>query len=115
MILVRHLLALLVILTMVATTGSMAVMRDRDAGVQAMVICNGAGLQTILLDANGEPVDPAPICPDCTMVMLAEGPPAPLLVLRGAEQKLAQVLVQASQSYVRLDKGALKARAPPVG
>ena len=114
MIFVRRLFAAFLVLTMVATTGAMAVMRDRDAGTQAMVICNGFGLQTILLDANGEQVDPAPVCPDCTMVVLAEGP-TPLLVLLGSAQKIEMVLTEASQSYVRMDKDALKARAPPVG
>lgn len=115
MIFARRFFAIFLMLTMVATTGAMAVMRDRDAGVQAMVICNGAGLQTILLDAQGEPVEPAPICPDCTMVLLAEGPSAPPLLLRRAAKELDLVVVQASQSYIRLDKSVLKARAPPVG
>ncbi|RLJ60473.1 hypothetical protein BCF46_0674 [Litoreibacter meonggei] len=114
MIHIRRLFAAFLVLTMVATTGSMAVMRDRDAGTPAMVICNGSGLQTILLNAHGDPVDPAPICPDCTMVMLADGPP-PVMVLRGDAQKMDLVLAQASQSYVQTSKGALNARAPPVG
>jgi len=115
MILVRRLFAVFVVLTMIATTGTMAGMRDRDAGTHAMVICNGSGLQVILLDANGERVDPAPICPECTMVVLAEGPPPPFMVLRGDAKKITLARVQASQLHVRLDKTALKARAPPVG
>ena len=116
MILARRLFAVFLMLAMVATTGSMAMMRGPGAaGAQAMVICNGAGLETILIDADGEPVDPAPICPKCTMVMLADGPPPPFMVLRGEAQKMALVLAQSSQSYVRMDKSGLKARAPPVG
>ncbi len=115
MILARRLFAMFLVLTMVATTGSMAMMRDRDAGAQAMVICNGAGLQTILLDASGEPVDPAPICPECTMVTLAEGPLAPVMTLCGAPHQMTLVFAHVSQSYVRLNKSNLKARAPPVG
>lgn len=115
MILLRRLFAAVLMLTMIATTGSMAVMRDRDAGAHVMVICNGAGLQTILLDANGEQVDPAPICPDCTMVALAEGPPTPQLLLCGDAKAMDLVQVQASQTYVRRDNTALNARAPPVG
>ncbi|SFR56259.1 hypothetical protein [Litoreibacter janthinus] len=115
MTLFRHLFAAFVMLTMVATTGSMAVMRDRDAGTHAMVICNGAGLQTILLDANGDEAEPAPICPDCTMVLLAEGPLEQTLVLLGNVRTPELVALQTSQSYIRLDKSDLKARAPPVG
>jgi len=115
MILIRRLFAVFLALTLIATTGSMAGMRDRDVGTRAMVICNGSGLQVILLDANGERVDPAPICPECTMVVLAEGPPPPFMVLRGDAKKIPLMWAQASQFYVRLGKSALKARAPPVG
>lgn len=115
MIFVSRLFAAFLVLTMVATTGSMAVMRDRDAGTQTMVICNGAGLQTILLDANGERVDPAPICPDCTMVVLADAPHTPDMVLQGVLCDAELMQLRASQAYAQRGNAALNARAPPVG
>lgn len=115
MIFVRQLFALLLVLTMVATTGSMAMMRDRDAGAHAMVICTGVGMQTILVDANGDKVEPAPMCPDCTMVLLANGPAAPELVVQLPARRLEVALSATSQAYVREGSSTLKARAPPVG
>ncbi|EPX80888.1 hypothetical protein [Litoreibacter arenae] len=115
MILARQVLAIVLVMTMVATTGSMAAMRDRDAGTQAMVICNGAGLQTILLDANGERVDPAPICPDCTMVVLAPAPASPDVILCDGVAGAALWVALAAPMTARNDRGGPQARAPPVG
>lgn len=115
MMIVRQLFALLLVLTMVATTGSMAMMRDRDAGAQVMVICTGAGLQTILLDANGGRVDPAPMCPDCTMVALAGAPVSSGLEICAPVGRMELVLIQSSQAVARRDNAGVSARAPPVG
>lgn len=115
MIFLRRLFAMILVITMVATTGTMAVMRDRDVGAQAMVICTGVGLHTILVDANGERVDPAPICPECNVMTLAAGAPAPLVMLSGRLRQLDQVTTLRSQPYVRRAKGAVNVRAPPVG
>ena len=115
MMFLRQLFSVLLVLTMVATTGSMAMMRDRDAGAQAMVICNGAGLQTILVDGNGEKVDPAPLCPDCTMVLLAEGAVSPDVLLERFARKVEVSRPQDSQAYIREGVSALNARAPPLG
>ncbi|MEP3347839.1 MAG: DUF2946 family protein [Litoreibacter sp.] len=113
--LISRLFTALLVLTMIATTGSMAAMRDSTSGAQAMVICNGAGLQTILIDADGEQVDPAPICPDCTMVHVHAATSAPELVLQGEVRKSELDLMAHSQPYIRHSYLALKARAPPIG
>lgn len=109
-----RLFSLLLVLTMVATSGSMAMMRDRSAGGQAVVICNGAGLQTIQVDANGERIELAPICPKCTTAMLAQAP-ARAIVLRGAAMQVPLVIVRASQHKTHLRRDGVQARAPPIG
>lgn len=36
-----------------------------------MVICSGGAVVTVQTDANGNPIGPVHICPDCAMTLLA--------------------------------------------
>jgi len=65
----RHNIASLLLAILIALTSvTMAVARGqmRDA-TGTMVLCTGAGAVTVQVDANGEPVGPAHICPDCAI------------------------------------------------
>ncbi|MBU2891171.1 DUF2946 family protein [Celeribacter halophilus] len=68
----RTINALVVALLLVVTSQSMAVARGtmRDA-TGAVVICTGTGPLTVLTDADGQPVGPAHICPDCALSVIA--------------------------------------------
>ena len=72
---IRHLFALLLALTLAASSVSAAVMQSEMQGAQQMVICSdspaGSGLTTITLDATGKPIDRAHHCPDCTAAIAA--------------------------------------------
>lgn len=68
----RTIKAVLVALLLIVTSQSMAVARGtmRDA-TGAVVICTGTGPITVLTDADGQPVGPAHICPDCALSLIA--------------------------------------------
>ncbi len=53
------------------TSTSMAVARGQmyDA-TGAIVLCTGTGPMTVLVDHEGQPVEQAPICPDCAFSFL---------------------------------------------
>lgn len=92
----RHMLLGLMAAVMVLTSGTMALARTSPGGQapngQTIVICTGMGLSTVTLDANGNPVDPSPICPDCALHSVAlldahprmAGPASTLTVLQPA-------------------------------
>ncbi|HEY9020844.1 MAG: hypothetical protein QUV10_10020 [Paracoccaceae bacterium] len=72
----RPLAAIAMALLLVLTAQSMAVARGMPGAAGSVVLCTGTGPVTILTDAEGQPVGPAHICPDCTLsliVMLAQG------------------------------------------
>lgn len=54
---------------------SIAQMRAMPDAVSVMVLCTGTGAVTIAVDQEGQPVEPAPICPEC-LVSFAIGPDA---------------------------------------
>ncbi len=70
MTLLRTFMLALMALAMVLTSGTMALARTAPDG-QSIVICTGMGLSTVTVDADGNEVDPSPICPDCVMHSLA--------------------------------------------
>jgi hypothetical protein len=56
-------LAVLIALTSTAT----AMSQLRGAAVGEMVICTGHGMRTVLMDAQGQPVDAKVQCPECLL------------------------------------------------
>lgn len=66
----RSLLIGLLAAAMVLTSGAMALARTAPDG-RSVVICTGMGLSTVTLDAQGNEMAPAPICPDCLTQHLA--------------------------------------------
>ncbi len=69
----RRLLAICLALTLVGTSGAMAVARGQMAAEPGMlvVICVGAETDTLLVDAKGNPIHASHICPDCALTGLA--------------------------------------------
>lgn len=68
----RTIKAVLVALLLIVTSQSMAVARGtmRDA-TGATVLCTGTGPITVLTDADGQPIGPTHICPDCALSVIA--------------------------------------------
>ncbi|NIY77992.1 hypothetical protein HCZ23_00710 [Celeribacter sp. HF31] len=68
----RTIKAVLVALLLIVTSQSMAVARGtmRDA-TGAVVLCTGTGPITVLTDADGQPIGPTHICPDCALSVIA--------------------------------------------
>lgn len=64
-------MGVLLALTLVVGSVGMAVARGQARPVQTLVICTGHDLATITLNADGEPVGPRHLCPDCVPAGLA--------------------------------------------
>lgn len=89
----RILLALLLTLTLAATSVSAAVMRSEMQGATEMTICSDigeTGVTTIRLDATGKPIPAHHSCPDCTAAHATALilPPAALLAPDTAARRL---------------------------
>jgi len=112
MSLLRRLTALCLIVTLVATSGAMAALRDNADGVQRLVICTGMGPQAILIGADGAEIDPAPICPECTMVLQAGPLPAMSRMLPLA-LPMPLATLDAPQTQANVAPRGHRPRAPP--
>lgn len=66
----RPLVAIALAMLLVLTAQSMAVARGMPGAAGSIVLCTGAGPVTILTDAEGQPVAPAHVCPDCTLSLI---------------------------------------------
>jgi len=108
-----RLLSFMLALLIAVTSQQMAVARavTTDAAGQ-FILCTGQGVVTVTLDANGGPVAPAHICPDCALNILDV---AADFTASGSSvvhmQILAQTPVTASQ-YPVIPTSS-NARAPP--
>lgn len=63
--LVRYLLALMLALMLSGTSITMAVARGQAQGGMIVTLCSANGLETLVLDAQGNPVPARHICPYC--------------------------------------------------
>ena len=70
---IRHLLTLLLALTLASTSVHAAMTHAEMQGATQMEICADAsgGVMTITLDASGKPIPSAHLCPDCTAATAA--------------------------------------------
>ncbi|HCP80938.1 MAG TPA: hypothetical protein DIT67_04870 [Octadecabacter sp.] len=66
-----HVLSFVLALLIAVTSQQMAMARGmaRDASGQ-VILCTGQGVQTVTLDAQGEPMGPVHICPDCALTLM---------------------------------------------
>ena len=63
-----HLLAVSLALLIAVTSQHMALARGMSTDVAGQVIlCTGQGVTTVAVDAQGNPVGPVHICPDCAL------------------------------------------------
>ncbi|MCW1952074.1 MAG: hypothetical protein KIH44_012000 [Octadecabacter sp.] len=67
-----RILTLTLALLIAVTSQQMAMARGiaRDAAGQ-VILCTGQGVTTVTLNAQGEPMGPVHICPDCALTLMA--------------------------------------------
>ncbi|MBD3679347.1 MAG: hypothetical protein HUJ27_13245 [Rhodobacteraceae bacterium] len=70
----RSILSVLLAVSLALTTVGMGGARGAMASTQSVVICAGGEPVRMLLDSHGQPVEPAPHCPDCVIGALAVAP-----------------------------------------
>jgi len=110
----RRLAGLTLALTIALTSVTMALARGqtRDAA-GIMIICSGAGVVSVSVDADGDPVGPVHICPDCALGALAWVDIGSTLSLPDrAEFRLS--FVSEHVSVPGLGWSAPRARGPPL-
>ncbi len=108
----RAVLGLLLVMLLSVTSVTAAVARGQMAGAVDMVICAGAGLATVTLDATGQPVE-AHHCPVCTAAGSGVGVPVAASVARPATRAEA-VRFGAGIALRKVGAGEPVARGPPV-
>ena len=104
--------ALALALLLVLTAQSMAVARGMPGAAGSIVLCTGTGPVTILTDAEGQPLGPAHVCPDCTLsliVTIADAAPATSRPLGRAEALVLPASIPVLQRSVH----PFSARDPP--
>ena len=106
--------ALILSLVLTATAQNMALARGQTMVAGQMVICTGTGVATVQIDADGNPVEPTHICPDCALTLLIFAGAAPAEPQPSGIYRAVVFGVEASQGRDAQTVGA-KARAPPVG
>ena len=109
----RRLMAVALALVIALTSSHMVLARSHAAAVDRVVICSGYGVMTIDLDADGNPIGPVHLCPECMaahgFAVLAD--PARVLRPETTALSLAWALVK-TDHYGRAPI-ALRARAAP--
>lgn len=108
----RPLAAIALALVLVLTAQSMAVARGAPGIAGTVTLCTGTGPVTLLTDAEGQPLGPSHICPDCTLT-LGTAPAGPVLALSPVALRIEPLLPR--DTSVRLDAGPqpFSARDPP--
>jgi hypothetical protein len=93
---------------------SLAQARHYDHNGLKMVLCTDDGYQTIVLDAQGNPVPITHPCPDCVAAMAAQDLPAPLKLLVPNAAPQMVVFAQISRDAAGRMPPPSHARGPPL-
>lgn len=75
----RQTLIGLLALVVALTSSQMVTARAEAAAVDRIVICSGYGVMTVDVDAEGNPVGPMHLCPECVAAHLTGVLPGPVL------------------------------------
>ena len=111
----RPLSAILLALCLVVTAESMALARGQATAAGEIVICTGAGLVTVAVDAEGDPVAPAHICPDCALSLIAAPPGAPAALAPAARLLPLRFAAAPAPDAAAPRHSPVSARDPPHG
>ena len=109
-------LAIIMLLSII----SMALAPLSGSAATMQVICGADGAQTIMVDAAGNPVDPAdschcPTCTGCAMVGAAPPAPATSFTIPDISASRAAADNRVAQSCPQTGHARPVARGPPVG
>lgn len=107
----HRLTGLTLALALVMTSLQMAAARGHQVPVGQMVICMGQTMVTVMVDADGQPVEMVHLCPDATLFVADGGafvPPSPTLVWQRIVPAVPEVAARP------LPRPAPQARGPPV-
>jgi len=91
----------------------MAVSRGHAAAAGEIVLCTGAGIETVQVDADGNPTQGGHYCPDCVLVAWTADDAHFALVLQRTASKCDAAVVANSQTTQPGPLG-FGARGPPV-
>lgn len=106
--------ALMLALVLICTSITMAVARGQAEGGMVVTLCSTEGAQTVVVDAQGNPVPAAHICPYCIIgaAVLPDAGAVVSVVMRRA-RPLDPLPLHATPQPHRPD-GLPEARAPPL-
>ena len=110
----RALFRLFVILMLALTSQGLASARGPSRAVAELVICAGATVTTLTVDADGKPVTHHDFCPDMAPQLLAAIAPDGLLAVRSGAVARAFLPARPGLAMGRDAPGA-QARDPPPG
>jgi len=99
-------------LFLAATSVTLAVARGAPGPAGVMVICTGDGLSRVTVDADGQPVAPPHVCPDCLLALHATAPRDPLPAPQAAGTTARNPFADARHAAAPA-RPAMLARAPP--
>ena len=109
----RQFLIICLALTLVLTSSAMAVARIKTDSVGNIIICTGKGPMSVAVDADGQPIGPTHICPDCLQNALDAVTPARIVShspARMATEVISPAFVVAKVQFATQQRHA---RAPP--
>jgi hypothetical protein len=107
-----RLLPILTILALALATLGSGVSHGQAAASERVVICTGHGVTTILVDAEGTPVERRVLCPDCALTAVA----AACVPRAGAPEPAPRAVPRprpVPAAMLRRPVGLAEARAPP--
>ena len=94
------------------TSQTMAVSRGHAAATGQIVLCTGAGLQTIQIDAEGNPTQGGHYCPDCVLVAWVASETQPMAIPQGEALQIDTDGCVTNQTSL-FGSWGLGARGPP--
>lgn len=113
MALFRPFIALSLALIIALTSGAMAVARGQTTAAGSIVLCTGTGPLTVQVDADGQPIGPVHICPDCALGLFdAASSTAPTFLTPALASARIPTLSPATAAAFLLPHSP-RARAPP--
>lgn len=111
----RPLAGLLLALCLALTSVSLAVARVQPPMQQWVELCDGETGATVAVDADGRPVMPLHLCPDCIAAFAAQQLPAgPLLPARPVTRAAPAARLAEVPPAPALSLPLAEARGPPV-
>jgi len=105
-------LSFLLALVIAATAVHVGVVRGQAKAAGSIVLCTGSGPVGVAVDADGAPVGPVHVCPDCVMSVLA-APDAPAVAVRRAAMARRLSFVPGHVAGVSRAAARPRARGPP--